>query len=84
MNKKHIIDEIIRTAKENNGIPLGTGKFARLTGIKRTDWCGKYWAKWSDAIKEAGYEPNKMTPAYDENLLIECAISLIREIKKLG
>ena len=82
MDKKHIIDEIIRTAKENNGIPLGIGKFARVTGIKRRDWCGKYWTKWGDAIKEAGYKPNKMISAYDENLLIERIVSLIREKRK--
>jgi len=82
MDKKHIINEIIRTAKENNGNPLGRGKFARMTGIKESDWSGKYWAKWSDAIREAGYEPNKMTSAYDKNVLIEHMISLTREKEK--
>ena len=79
MDKKHIIDEIIRTAKENNGISLGRMKFGRVTGIKDSDWRGKYWARWSDAVKEAGHKPNKMICAYDENLLIEHVISLIRE-----
>jgi len=82
MNKKHIIDEIKRTAKENNGVPLGKLKFERVTGIKESDWYGKYWAKWSDAVKEAGYEPNKMISAYEQNVLIEHFISLIREIGK--
>ncbi|MBN2020729.1 MAG: hypothetical protein JW749_10965 [Sedimentisphaerales bacterium] len=82
MDKKHIIDEIIRTTKENNGIPLGKGKFERVTGIRESDWCGIYWAKWSEAIREAGYEPNKMISAYDQNVLIEHVISLIREIRK--
>ncbi|MFA5293075.1 MAG: GIY-YIG nuclease family protein [Phycisphaerae bacterium] len=82
MDKKHIIDEIIRTAKENNGKPLGSGKFARITGIKESDWYGKYWAKWGDALKEAGFKPNKLKSAYDEDFLIECVISLIREINK--
>lgn len=82
MDKKHIIDEIKRTACENNGIPLGIGKFASITGIKRSDWCGKYWTKWGDALEEAGYEPNKMKSAYNGNVLIEHVISLIREIRK--
>jgi len=60
MNKQHIIDEIIRTTKENNNIPLGHRKFETETGIKKADWFGKYWSKWSDAIKEAGFVPNKL------------------------
>jgi len=82
MDKKHIIDEIIRTAKENNDIPLGTRKFANETGIKPSDWYGKYWATWGDAVKEAGLQPNKPKSAYDENVLIEHVISLTREIEK--
>jgi hypothetical protein len=82
MDKKHIIDEIIRTARENNGIPLGHRKFASETGIGPSDWLGKYWAKWGDAVKEAGLEPNKPKSAYDEILLIEYVITLIREIKR--
>lgn len=82
MDRKHILDEIIRTAKENNGIPLGHRKFASQTGIKYSDWHGKHWARWSDAAKEAGFEPNKPTSAYSETKLTELVISLIREVKK--
>ncbi len=82
MNKQHIIEEIIRTAKENNGIPLGKARFETETGIKYCEWHGKYWAKWNDAIKEADLMPNKMTTAYNESWLIEQFISLIREIGK--
>jgi hypothetical protein len=80
MDKDYILKEIDRTAKENNGIPLGKGRFAKETGIKWTDWEGKYWTKWSDAIIEAGYVSNKMQSAYDENALIEQVVSFIKEI----
>lgn len=82
MDKQHIINEIIRTATENNGKPLGREKFARITGIKDSDWYGIYWTKFGDAVKEAGFEPNKLQSAYDEAFLIECIISLIKELKK--
>jgi len=82
MNKEYIIREIDKTAKENGGKPLGRIKFAAETGIKQSDWCGKYWTKWSDAIKEAGYEPNTFQQAYDDELLIRRLIDLIREIGK--
>lgn len=82
MNKIHIINEIIKTTKENNGIPPGRKKFEHETGIKYTDWYGKYWTKWGDAVKEAGFKPNKMQSAYDENWLTEQVILLIRELKR--
>lgn len=82
MNKQHIIEEIIRTTQENNGIPLGKMKFENETGIKESDWRGKYWANWGDVIKEAGFIPNKLTSAYDKKWIIEQLISLIKEIKK--
>jgi len=82
MDKQYIIDEITRTTKENNEIPLGHRRFETETGIKKADWYGKYWSKWGDAIKEAGLVPNKLQTAYDESWLIEQFILLIREIKK--
>jgi hypothetical protein len=82
MNKKHIINEIIRTARENNGIPLGRQKFTSITGIKFSDWYGIHWTKWGDAVKEAGFKPNKFQSAYNQNELIEHMIDLIREIRK--
>jgi len=82
MDKKHIISEIVKTAKENNNIPLGVAKFETETGIKESDWKGKFWARWGDAVKEAGYTPNKLTSAYDETWLIEQLVLLVREIKK--
>ena len=82
MEKDYIINEIIRTAKENGGIPLGSGKFKNSTGIKNTDWCGKYWTNWGEALIEAGYEPNKLKEPYDEEVLIRKLIDLINEDKE--
>jgi hypothetical protein len=59
LSKNHIIAEIRRTAEEKGGRPLGRVRFQAETGIKESDLLGKYWAKWSDAVAEAGYEPNK-------------------------
>jgi hypothetical protein len=82
MDRKYIIEEIIRTTKENNGKPLGQDRFVKETGIKVTYFRGIYWARYSDAVKEAECEPNKLQAAYDESWLIEQLISLTREIKK--
>lgn len=80
MDKETIIKEIQRTAKENGGIPLGSQRFANETGIKKSDWYGKYWATWGGAVKEAGFEPNVFVTAVDIELLIRKFIEFIREI----
>jgi len=80
MDKQHILDEIIRTAKENGDNPLGVRAFEKEAGIKESDWRGKYWRAWGDALREAGYEPNIMQPAYDEDLLVRKMVSLIQEL----
>lgn len=80
--KDYIISEIVRTTNENGGKPLGVQKFENETGIRKYDWFGKYWSKWSDALIDAGYEPNKFNEAYDEKFLLEKLVELIKEIKK--
>lgn len=80
MNKQHILNEIKRTAVANGGMPLGRERFSKETGIKSHEWSGKYWARWSDALREAGFEPNALMTAYDENILIEKFIGLMREL----
>lgn len=80
MKKEDIIQEIKRTAEENGGIALGKMRFFGATGIKESDWYGKFWVRWNDAILEAGYAPNVKNVAYDESFLIEKYISLIRDL----
>jgi hypothetical protein len=83
MKKEHILREIKRTTEENGGVPLGWRKFVQETGIREADWLGKHWARWSEALREAGYAPNKLTVAYDESFLCERFIDLTRELKRL-
>lgn len=81
MDKEHILSEIKRTTIENNGVPLGIGRFAKETGINQWDWRGKYWTKWSDAIAEAGYSnPNKLQTAYPDDLLLKKLTELTQEL----
>jgi hypothetical protein len=54
MDKQHILEEIRRTAAANNGEPLGVARFFQETGIKETDWRGKFWVRWGEALREAG------------------------------
>jgi hypothetical protein len=80
MDKGHILAEIQRTARANGGKPLGRARFFQETGIKDSDWSGRYWARWNDAVREAGFSPNKLTEAYEESELLDSIIGLIREL----
>ncbi|HET7302845.1 MAG TPA: GIY-YIG nuclease family protein [Candidatus Saccharimonadales bacterium] len=81
MHKDDILAEIKRTATENDGKPLGVARFEQVTGIRPYDW-GKFWARFSDAQKEADYEPNTLVGSFtDEHLLIRMA-ALTRELQK--
>ncbi len=82
MDKKYILDEIRRTARKNNGVALGKSRFKIETGIKDSDWFGKHWAKWSDALAEAGFTPNRLQQAYDDDALIAKFVDFVKEIKK--
>jgi hypothetical protein len=82
VNKQHILDEIKRTAAANDGAPLGVARFFQETGIKATDWEGRFWVRWGDALREAGFEPNQFNAAYDKTMVIENFVSLMRELGK--
>src|SRR2546425_4936485 len=83
MKKEHILQEIKRTSVENGGTSLCWRKFVQETGIREADWLGRHWARWSDALREAGYSPNQMTAAYDESFLFERFVELTRELGRL-
>ncbi|MEI9929779.1 MAG: hypothetical protein WDM89_04240 [Rhizomicrobium sp.] len=80
MNKQQILADIKRLAAANGDKPPGEKLFSSETGIRQHEWRGKYWARWGDALREAGYEANKWTEGYDERLLIGKYIELIREL----
>jgi hypothetical protein len=83
MNKEHILQEIKRSAEANGGTSLDTKKFEEETGIKIDDWLGKHWARWEDAVREAGLTPNRLQTTFEESMLMEKYIALTRELGKL-
>lgn len=83
MNRTRIVSEIARTASANGGVPLGEARFESETGIRRTDWYGKYWAKWGDAIREAGFIPNELNAALSEDLLLRKYSEYASELGRL-
>lgn len=80
MDKQHIINEIHRTAED--GKALGQVRFTAETGIKINEWRGKYWARWGDALVEAGYSQNEWQSAHDKSHIFQNLLQLIRKHNK--
>ncbi len=80
MTKEQILDEIKRIAAANNGVPPGSQKFKTETGIGESAWSGKYWARWGDALREAGFSPNVWQVPHSDDVFIQSYVRLIREL----
>lgn len=80
-DREHILQEIKRTALENGGVPLGAARFRKETGITPWEW-EQFWARFGDALQEAGYAPNQFQGAYADEFLIRKIVGLIRKLKK--
>jgi hypothetical protein len=80
MNKQQILEEIRRLTKVAGGVAPGRRAFETETGVRESDWSGKYWVRWNDAVTEAGCVPNQKRAAYADDFLIEQLATLIREL----
>jgi hypothetical protein len=80
LSKREIVEAIRKTAEANDGKPPGIERFARVTGIRKTDWYGKFWARWEDALVEAGYPPNKLQERLDPAAVVEAVASLANRL----
>src|SRR5947209_9983029 len=78
-----IYNDIKRTAAANGGVPIGWKRFVTETGIGEAVWKGKLWARWSEAIREAGFTPNAMVQAYGEDDLLAKYAKLAVEFGRL-
>jgi hypothetical protein len=81
VRKEHILAEIRRTAAANGGRPLGKKRFFAETGIRESDWLGRYWARWNEALEAAGFSGNQLTARYDDDYLLA---RLIEEARRHG
>lgn len=80
--REHIISEIRRLAKETGKVP-GQRLFEGETGVAEHQWRGKFWARWGDALIEAGFGPNEWNQKLDTNTVLDAIIVACRYYKKI-
>ena len=78
MDKKHIIEEIKRVAAILETTP-GVARFKQESGITSFE-IERYWPRWGDALREAGFAPNQMQDAYSDETLFEMLCPVICEL----
>jgi Meiotically up-regulated gene 113 len=80
MEKAQILDAIRRLTATMGGKAPGSQRFRSEVGVGKSDGYPKYWLRWSDAIREAGCEPNSLNTAYGDEFLIQKHVDLTREL----
>jgi hypothetical protein len=78
-----ILPEIRRLALESGGRPPGEQAFTKATGITKGKWYGVFWARWGDALIEAGFEPNTWTQRSDSAEMLSKVAELCRQLGRL-
>lgn len=81
--REQIIAEIQRLALENGGAAPGVAAFANATGITQGRWRGVYWARWNDALADAGFAPNALVARRDSTELLHQVAELCRSLGKM-
>jgi Meiotically up-regulated gene 113/Homing endonuclease associated repeat len=80
--RERVIAEIQRIARETGRAP-GISLFEQHSGIHRREIIGKIWARWSEAVSEAGLEANAFeTVPYDENEILNALADACLTLKR--
>lgn len=79
MDRAEIIREIQALAKRDGKAP-GRRRFEVATGVPMHDWYGRYWARWSDALREAGLDANEYQEAIPENELLAIYLRVVIDL----
>ncbi|WFU09782.1 GIY-YIG nuclease family protein [Rhizobium sp. CB3090] len=79
MNHELIRQEIISKIKDiaqRDGKAPGREKFQGETGIGPHTWRGRIWRSWTDALADAGFEPNEYQAAFDSDDLLQAVAEI--------
>jgi hypothetical protein len=80
--RERILNEIKRIASENGGKAPGKMLFQQETGISESDWYGKIWLRWNDAVIDAGLTPNEKQERLSSDLVLDKYAEVCRHYGK--
>lgn len=80
-NERETILAEIKRLHSELGISPGIVKFSAETGIPQTRFIGVYWARWSDALAEAGLATNELQGKFDSDEVLR---GLAQFTQKIG
>lgn len=80
LTRDAILDLIRQIAADNGGRAPGMNRFQTETGIGGHQWA-KYWARWSDAVRDAGLQPAVWVAKLTDDQLLG---PIVRETRRLG
>jgi hypothetical protein len=82
VQRSEILAHIQRIAKAD-GAPPGKNRFQAETGIKRYEWYGVYWARWGDALEEAGLIANTLQEKFAKDSILEAYLKLLEALGRV-
>ncbi len=82
VTKEEIVEHIKRIARAEGSAP-GRQRFEAVTGVKRHEWYGLHWARWGDALKDAGLTANGFQGQFDKEHVLNAYVSLIAKLGRV-
>lgn len=82
MTREEIIREIQALAKRDGKTP-GRQRFMKVTGIKLSEWYGRHWARWGDALADAGLIANEKNAALAEEDMLDQYLAFVEELGRI-
>lgn len=80
LTKEDVLREIRRIAAENGGVAPGKVAFFDATGIRESHWSGRWWTTWGAAVREAGFEPQRLNPRLDDEFVLAAAADIVQKL----
>jgi hypothetical protein len=78
--RERVLAAFQQAAEANNGEPPSGPNFEKIVPTKA--WHGKFFARFSDMVRAAGYEPKQPIERIDESKLLAPVAQLVRRLKR--